>query len=117
MLTMLPMMEHESRSRPHAMPGLSRFVERGPSVVSLRPEMLLWEHCCGQARIEAICEAHLSLHAQHRVVEGFRPSLIHQGIQLMHESRQHRLCLAWHMMCASASNAPELCRLVVHTSE
>ena len=74
MLTMLSMMENQSLSDPHAMAGLSRFVRSGPLVVSLRPETLLWEQCNGQARIEAICEAQLSLHAQHSGVEGFRPS-------------------------------------------
>ena len=71
---MLPMMEDESLSGPHTMAELSRFVRRRPLMVSLRPETLLWEQCTGQARIEAICEAQLSLHAQHIGVEGFRPS-------------------------------------------
>lgn len=84
---MLTMMGYESLYDPHAMPGLSRFVKRRPSVVSLRPEMLLREHCCGQARIEAICEAQLSLHAQHRAVEGFRPSQHNTGIAILPESR------------------------------
>ena len=64
--------------------------------------MLLWEQCNGQARIEAIPDAQLSLHAQHRVVEGFKPSQHHTGLAISPESRRCRLCLAWRMMCAYA---------------
>ena len=66
--------------------------------------MLLWEHCCGQARIEAICEAQLSLHAQHRIVEGFRPSQHYSETKVSPERKRCRLCLAWRMMCAFASH-------------